>query len=77
MIYEKYAQTAGQMSVRDLLNFLLNEQREQVGMADALKLIEKYELDETGKARSKILFEWELCQIRETRCSQNAFSLQL
>uniref|UniRef100_A0A667ZL37 Phosphoinositide phospholipase C n=1 Tax=Myripristis murdjan TaxID=586833 RepID=A0A667ZL37_9TELE len=51
VIYEKYAQTAGRISVRDLLNFLLNEQREQVGMADALKLIEKYELDETAKQK--------------------------
>lgn len=49
MIYGKYAQTEGQMSTRDLLNFLLNEQREQVSMEDALKLIEKYEVDGTGR----------------------------
>lgn len=49
MIYGKYAQTAGQMGVRDLLDFLLNEQRDQVSMEDALRLIQKYELDETGK----------------------------
>lgn len=52
VIYESYAQTEGQMSARDLLNFLLNEQREQVSMQDALKLIEKYEVDETGRVKS-------------------------
>lgn len=52
MIYEKYAQTEGQISARDLLNFLLNEQREQVPMENALKLIEKYEVDETGRVNS-------------------------
>ncbi|KAM3860617.1 1-phosphatidylinositol 4,5-bisphosphate phosphodiesterase delta-1a [Diretmus argenteus] len=51
VIYEKYAQTAGQMSAKDLLNFLLNEQREQVSMEDALRLIKKYELDETAKQK--------------------------
>uniref|UniRef100_A0A673CNZ3 Phosphoinositide phospholipase C n=1 Tax=Sphaeramia orbicularis TaxID=375764 RepID=A0A673CNZ3_9TELE len=51
VIYGKYAQTEGQMSARDLLNFLLNEQREQVSMQDALKLIEKYELDGTAKEK--------------------------
>lgn len=51
VIYEKYAQTEGQMSARDLLNFLLNEQREQVSMQDAVKLIDKYELDGTAKEK--------------------------
>ncbi|XP_054478539.1 1-phosphatidylinositol 4,5-bisphosphate phosphodiesterase delta-1a isoform X2 [Anoplopoma fimbria] len=51
VIYGKYAQTEGQMSARDLLNFLLNEQREQVPMEDALKLIDKYEVDETAKQK--------------------------
>lgn len=51
VIYGKYAKTDGQMSARDLLNFLLNEQREQATMQDALKLIDKYELDETAKER--------------------------
>ncbi|XP_033494511.2 1-phosphatidylinositol 4,5-bisphosphate phosphodiesterase delta-1a isoform X1 [Epinephelus lanceolatus] len=51
VIYESYAQTEGQMSARDLLNFLLNEQREQASMQDALKLIEKYEVDETAKQK--------------------------
>lgn len=49
VIYEKYAQTEGQMSDRDLLNFLLNEQREQATAEDAHRLIEKYEVDETGR----------------------------
>lgn len=49
MIYGKYAETDGQMSSRDLLNFLLNEQREEEStVEDALKLIEKYEVDGAG-----------------------------
>lgn len=49
VIYSKYAQTEGQMSSRDLLNFLLNEQREvEATMEDALKLIDKYEVDGAG-----------------------------
>lgn len=51
MIYEKHAKTDGEMSARDLLGFLLNEQREEVSIEDALKLIEKYELDGSGKHR--------------------------
>lgn len=49
VIYEKYARTEGQMSTRDLLNFLLSEQREEASTEDALRLIEKYELDGTGR----------------------------
>nr|XP_004546803.1 1-phosphatidylinositol 4,5-bisphosphate phosphodiesterase delta-1 isoform X1 [Maylandia zebra] len=49
VIYGKYAQTEGQMSDRDLLNFLLNEQREQATAEDAHRLIEKYEVDKTAK----------------------------
>lgn len=52
VIYEQYAETEGQMTTRDLLKFLMNEQREQVSTEDALKLIEKYEVDETGKVHS-------------------------
>lgn len=49
VIYDKYAVTEGQMSSKDLLNFLLNEQREQVTLHDAVRLIEKYEVDQTGR----------------------------
>lgn len=49
VIYGNYADTEGQMSTRDLQNFLLKEQREPASMEDALKLIEKYEVDETGR----------------------------
>lgn len=49
MIFGKYAQTEGQMSGRDLLNFLMNEQREEATIEDAVKLIEKYEVDGKGK----------------------------
>ncbi|KAF7669274.1 hypothetical protein LDENG_00203320 [Lucifuga dentata] len=51
VIYGKYAKTDGQMSARDLLRFLVNEQREQASMEDTLKLINKYELDETAKQK--------------------------
>uniref|UniRef100_A0A8C9QW69 Phosphoinositide phospholipase C n=1 Tax=Scleropages formosus TaxID=113540 RepID=A0A8C9QW69_SCLFO len=43
VIYDKYAQTNRQMSAKDLLSFLQNEQQEGVSLDDALKLIEKYE----------------------------------
>ncbi|KAK2886525.1 1-phosphatidylinositol 4,5-bisphosphate phosphodiesterase delta-1a isoform X1 [Channa argus] len=49
VIYGKYSQTNGQMSATDLLNFLLNEQRETATLKDALQLIEKYEVDPTAK----------------------------
>ncbi|KAM7369873.1 hypothetical protein PAMP_011163 [Pampus punctatissimus] len=51
VIYGKYAQTEGQMSAEDLLNFLQTEQREMVTKEDALRLIEKYELDGTAKQK--------------------------
>ncbi|XP_033841414.1 1-phosphatidylinositol 4,5-bisphosphate phosphodiesterase delta-1a [Periophthalmus magnuspinnatus] len=54
IIYGKYARTEGQMSSRDLLNFLLNEQREQASIQDALKLIEKYEMDDTAKEQKHL-----------------------
>lgn len=53
VIYEKCAQTEGLMSARDLLNFLLNEQREQVTIEHAQKLIENYEVDAAGKTKEK------------------------
>ncbi|RXN08700.1 1-phosphatidylinositol 4,5-bisphosphate phosphodiesterase delta-1-like isoform X1 [Labeo rohita] len=49
VIYAEYAKTGGLMSVADLQNFLLNEQKENASQNDALQLIEKYELDENAK----------------------------
>ncbi|XP_074478508.1 1-phosphatidylinositol 4,5-bisphosphate phosphodiesterase delta-1a isoform X1 [Sebastes fasciatus] len=54
VIYGNCAETDGQMSARDLLNFLLNQQREQATMEDALKLIEKYEVDGTAKQKKHL-----------------------
>ncbi|XP_061613480.1 1-phosphatidylinositol 4,5-bisphosphate phosphodiesterase delta-1a isoform X2 [Phyllopteryx taeniolatus] len=54
VIYGNYAQTDGQLSVPDLLNFLLNEQREDATISDALRLIEKYEMDETVKQNNNM-----------------------
>ncbi|XP_035286372.1 1-phosphatidylinositol 4,5-bisphosphate phosphodiesterase delta-1-like isoform X1 [Anguilla anguilla] len=51
VIYGQYATTNGQMSSTDLLNFLLKEQRESSSVDDALKLIEKYEVDDTAKEK--------------------------
>ncbi|KAM9712343.1 1-phosphatidylinositol 4,5-bisphosphate phosphodiesterase delta-1a isoform 2-T2 [Menidia menidia] len=51
VIYGTYANTEGQMSDRDLLNFLLKEQRERVTLDAAHKLIEKYEMDGAAKRR--------------------------
>ncbi|KAG7488704.1 hypothetical protein MATL_G00037290 [Megalops atlanticus] len=54
VIYSKYAQTDGQMSAENLLGFLLTEQRESVSLDDALKLIQKYELDDTAKQKKRM-----------------------
>lgn len=54
VIYAEYAKTDGLMSANDLLNFLLNEQREEASQNDALQLIEKYELDENAKAKQQM-----------------------
>ncbi|KAG7455508.1 hypothetical protein MATL_G00257500 [Megalops atlanticus] len=54
VIYGKYAQTDGQMSGTDLLNFLLREQRQAVSLDDALKIIEKCEVDDTAKDKQQM-----------------------
>ncbi|XP_050950733.1 1-phosphatidylinositol 4,5-bisphosphate phosphodiesterase delta-1b isoform X3 [Labeo rohita] len=54
VIYAEYAKTGGLMSVADLQNFLLNEQKENASQNDALQLIEKYELDENAKAKQQM-----------------------
>ncbi|KAM8823100.1 1-phosphatidylinositol 4,5-bisphosphate phosphodiesterase delta-1a isoform 2-T2 [Spinachia spinachia] len=54
IIYGKYSRTEGQMSAEDLLNFLWKEQREPVSMEDALKLIDKYEVDQTAKQKKRM-----------------------
>uniref|UniRef100_A0A8C5DQ55 Phosphoinositide phospholipase C n=1 Tax=Gouania willdenowi TaxID=441366 RepID=A0A8C5DQ55_GOUWI len=54
VIYGQYSKTEGQMSASDLLNFLLNEQREQATPEDAYKLIEKYEVDEIAKQKKRM-----------------------
>ncbi|MCI4390536.1 hypothetical protein PGIGA_G00123720 [Pangasianodon gigas] len=51
VIYETYAKTEGLMSAANLLNFLTKEQREKVDLTHATQLIEKYEVDETAKAK--------------------------
>ncbi|XP_034769416.2 1-phosphatidylinositol 4,5-bisphosphate phosphodiesterase delta-1-like isoform X2 [Acipenser ruthenus] len=51
VIYSKYASSKGKMSVEDLGNFLRMEQREDVGLNEAVALIQKYELDEAAKEK--------------------------
>ncbi|KAM7378865.1 hypothetical protein PAMP_004460 [Pampus punctatissimus] len=49
VIYGKYAQTMGFMSPENLVEFLMKEQREKTTLADAHKIIDKYEPDEKAK----------------------------
>lgn len=57
MIYGEYAKTTGFMSSDNLVEFLMKEQREKTTLADAHKIIEKYEPDEKGQKRiDTILF---------------------
>ncbi|KAJ3611629.1 hypothetical protein NHX12_021644 [Muraenolepis orangiensis] len=57
VIYKRYAQTDGQMSSRDLLRFLQGEQREKVALASAVRLIDKYEVDETAKRNQRMTMD--------------------
>ncbi|KAF7667514.1 hypothetical protein LDENG_00059050 [Lucifuga dentata] len=50
MIYEAYAKTSSYVSAENMVEFLLIEQRQKATLADALKIIEKNEPDETAKA---------------------------
>ncbi|KAF3698979.1 1-phosphatidylinositol 4,5-bisphosphate phosphodiesterase delta-1 [Channa argus] len=54
VIYGEYAQTTGFMSPEHLLNFLVKEQREKATLADAHKIIEKYEPDENAKEKKML-----------------------
>ncbi|XP_035384356.1 1-phosphatidylinositol 4,5-bisphosphate phosphodiesterase delta-1b isoform X2 [Electrophorus electricus] len=51
VIYEEYAKTNGLMSAFNLLEFLSKEQKEEVDLAHAVQLIEKYELDEAAREK--------------------------
>ncbi|KAM9440235.1 1-phosphatidylinositol 4,5-bisphosphate phosphodiesterase delta-1b [Clarias gariepinus] len=51
VIYKAFAKTEGLMSAANLLDFLTNEQKEKVDLIYATQLIEKYEVDETAKAK--------------------------
>ncbi|KAM4605564.1 1-phosphatidylinositol 4,5-bisphosphate phosphodiesterase delta-1-like isoform 2-T2 [Polymixia lowei] len=51
VIYGEYAKTTGFMSADNLVEFLINEQREEATLADANKLIEMYEPDENAKTK--------------------------
>ncbi|XP_077409858.1 1-phosphatidylinositol 4,5-bisphosphate phosphodiesterase delta-1a isoform X2 [Vanacampus margaritifer] len=69
VIYQKCAQTDGQLSVRDLLNFLLNQQRENATVSDALRLIEKYEMDETAKQKNHMTKDGFLMYLQHEDCA--------
>lgn len=51
VIYGEYAKTTGFMSPENLVDFLMKEQREKATLADAHKIIEKYEPDENAKQK--------------------------
>ncbi|KAM3866434.1 1-phosphatidylinositol 4,5-bisphosphate phosphodiesterase delta-1-like [Diretmus argenteus] len=51
VIYGTYAKTTGFMSADNLVEFLTSEQREEATLADAHKLIDKYEPDEKAKEK--------------------------
>ncbi|XP_043990743.1 1-phosphatidylinositol 4,5-bisphosphate phosphodiesterase delta-1-like isoform X2 [Gambusia affinis] len=51
VIYGEYAKTTGFMNAGNLVEFLMKEQREKVTLADAQKIIEKYEPDEQAKGK--------------------------
>lgn len=50
VIYGEYAKSAGFMSPENLVEFLMKEQREKVTLADANRIIDKYEPDEKGQS---------------------------
>uniref|UniRef100_A0AAQ5YX00 Phosphoinositide phospholipase C n=1 Tax=Amphiprion ocellaris TaxID=80972 RepID=A0AAQ5YX00_AMPOC len=51
VIYGEYAKTTGFMSPQNLVDFLMKEQRGKATLADAHKIIEKYEPDEHAKEK--------------------------
>ncbi|XP_012723855.2 1-phosphatidylinositol 4,5-bisphosphate phosphodiesterase delta-1b isoform X1 [Fundulus heteroclitus] len=51
VIYGEYATTTGFMSTKNLVDFLMKEQTEKATLADAKRIIEKYEPDEHAKAK--------------------------
>ncbi|XP_044076726.1 1-phosphatidylinositol 4,5-bisphosphate phosphodiesterase delta-1b isoform X1 [Siniperca chuatsi] len=51
VIYGEYAKTTGFMSPENLVDFLMKEQREKASLADAHKIIEKFEPDENAKEK--------------------------
>lgn len=51
VIYGEYARTTGFMNPDNLVEFLMKEQREKASLADAHRIIEQCEPDETAKAK--------------------------
>lgn len=49
VIYGEYAKTTGFMSPENLVDFLMKEQIEKASLADAHRIIEKYEPNENGQ----------------------------
>lgn len=48
VIYGEYAKTMGYMNPDNLVEFLMKEQREKASLADAHRIIDSWEPDETG-----------------------------
>ncbi|KAM9791220.1 1-phosphatidylinositol 4,5-bisphosphate phosphodiesterase delta-1-like isoform X2 [Syngnathus typhle] len=51
IIYQAYARSAGVMSLENLVEFMLTEQKEMTTLDDAHKIIEKFEPDEKAKEK--------------------------
>nr|XP_061795069.1 1-phosphatidylinositol 4,5-bisphosphate phosphodiesterase delta-1-like [Nerophis lumbriciformis] len=51
VIYKEYARSAGVMKPENLVEFLQNEQREMISLADANQIIETFEPDEKAKEK--------------------------
>ncbi|XP_062337457.1 1-phosphatidylinositol 4,5-bisphosphate phosphodiesterase delta-1b isoform X1 [Osmerus eperlanus] len=66
VIYGEYAKTSGFMNAENLLEFLLKEQREEVSLTNAQKLIEKYELDENAKKKQMMTKDGFLMYLHRT-----------
>ncbi|XP_022534882.2 1-phosphatidylinositol 4,5-bisphosphate phosphodiesterase delta-1b isoform X1 [Astyanax mexicanus] len=67
VIYGEYAKTDGLLSATNLLEFLVKEQREQVDLAYAVQLIEKYEVDKTAKAKQMMTKDGFLMYLRQPK----------
>lgn len=58
VIYGEYAKTTAFMSPENLVEFLMQEQREKATLADAHKIIQDFEPDENGERSLRCLLSF-------------------